>query len=61
MVHSIYRGTFAKVDVFNRMTLGVRSMQHAVKCFEWWKRMFLALLGFCVTNAWLAFNLALKA
>ena len=59
MVHSIYRGTFAKVDVFNRMTLGVRSMQHSVKCFEWWKRMFLALTGFCVTNSWLAYNIYL--
>ena len=59
-VHNIYRTHFNRVDLFNRHTLGVKSVQSAVHCYEWWKRMFLALLGCCVTNAYLAYCIYLR-
>ena len=53
-VHARYRGTFSKVDIFNKMSLGPNSLQMVYKTKEWVNRFFLAVLSMCITNAYLA-------
>ncbi len=35
--------------------MGLRSVQRALRTREWWMRFFYAMLGACVTNAYLAY------
>ncbi len=53
-VHSIYRGKFSTVDVFNKLALGPHSLQKSFKTKDWRMRIFQCTLGFSVTNAYLA-------
>lgn len=50
-LHDIYRRKFNAVDLFNRDCFGKKSVQFAVHTRSWYRRLFLALLGMCETNA----------
>jgi hypothetical protein len=50
-MHDLYRSNFNAVDLFNRSCFGPYSLQFAVHTKSWVRRMFLALLGMCETNA----------
>lgn len=55
-MHDIYRRHFNAVDLFNRDCFGSHSLQFAIQTKCWWRRMFLALLGMCDTNALKAYR-----
>ncbi len=55
-MHDTYRRNFNGVDLFNRDCFGEHSLQMAVKTRSWTRRMFLALLGMCETNAMKAYR-----
>ena len=55
-VHSLYRGNFSTVDVYNKYTFGPRSLQMPFKTRDWRLRFFFALLAMCETNAYLAYR-----
>lgn len=55
-MHDIYRKQFNAVDLFNRDCFGKHTVQFAVQTKSWWRRMFLALLGMCETNAMKAYR-----
>jgi hypothetical protein len=55
-MHDIYRRHFNAVDLFNRDCFGSHSLQFAIQTKCWWRRMFLALLGMCETNALKAYR-----
>ena len=50
-MHDLYRQNFNAVDLFNRDCFGKYSVQFAVMTRSWSRRMFLACLGMCETNA----------
>ena len=50
-MHDLYRRNFNGVDLFNRDCFGEFSLQHAIRTKSWARRMFLAILGMCETNA----------
>lgn len=54
-VHSIYRAKFNQVDRWNAYAMGLRSVQKASRTRHWWMRFWYAMLGACVTNAYLAY------
>lgn len=56
VMHDTYRRNFNGVDLFNRDCFGEYSLQKAVKTRSWTRRMFLALLGMCETNAMKAYR-----
>ena len=56
VVHSIYRAKFDQVDRFNAYEMGLRSIQKAQRTRDWWMRFWYAMLGACVTNAYLAYS-----
>ena len=55
-VHAKYRGNFWRVDVWNKVAWGPKSVMTILKTKDWKVRMFLALLGACETNAYMAHN-----
>ncbi len=56
LMHSTYRRYFNAVDLFNRDALGQQSLQFAFRSRSWYRRMFMAILGFCETNALMAYR-----
>ena len=56
VMHDTYRRNFNGVDLFNRDCFGEHSLQMAVKTRSWTRRLFLALLGMCETNALKAYR-----
>lgn len=50
-MHEIYRSYFNAIDLFNRSCFGSFTLQFAVLTKSWSRRMFLAMLGMCETNA----------
>ncbi len=50
-MHDLYRTNFNAVDLFNRSCFGPYTLQFAVNTKSWVRRMFLAMLGMCETNA----------
>lgn len=54
-MHAIYRSKFNQVDRWNAYAMGLRSVQKALRTKEWWMRFFFAMVGACVTNAYLAY------
>lgn len=50
-MHDVYRKNFNAIDLFNRSCFGIFSMQFAIMTKSWTRRMFLAMLGMCETNA----------
>ena len=50
-MHDMYRRHFNAIDLFNRDCFGSHSLQFAVTTKSWSRRMFLAVLGMCETNA----------
>jgi hypothetical protein len=50
-MHDLYRKNFNAVDLFNRSCFGNFSVQFSVMTKSWTRRMFLAMLGMCETNA----------
>ncbi len=55
-MHDTYRRKFNAVDLFNRDCFGEHSLQMAIRTKSWSRRMFLALLGMCETNAMKAYR-----
>lgn len=55
-LHDTYRRKFNAVDLFNRDCFGTHSVQFAVHTRSWYRRLFLALLGMCETNALKAYR-----
>lgn len=55
-MHDEYRKYFNAVDLFNRSCFGNHSVQFAVKTRSWSRRLFLAILGMCETNAFNAYK-----
>jgi hypothetical protein len=58
MMHYIYRSYFNRVDLFNRYTFGPGSIVTALRTDSFDVRMFITLIAFCVTNAFLAMKAA---
>lgn len=56
VMHDTYRRNFNGVDLFNRDCFGEHSLQMTVKTRSWHRRMFLAILGMCETNAMKAYR-----
>ena len=52
-VHSIYRGGFSAVDIFNKVALGPNSCVKAFRSKQWTHRFFSALLSMSEANAYL--------
>lgn len=50
-MNALYRRYFNAVDLFNRSCFGPQSMQGAIKTKSWYRRLFLAMVGMCETNA----------
>lgn len=55
-LHETYRRRFNAVDLFNRDCFGTYSVQFAINTRNWYRRLFLALLGMCETNALKAYR-----
>lgn len=55
-VHSIYRGNFSGVDIYNKYCFGPRSLQMPYKTNCWQVRFWFACFSMCVTNAFHAHN-----
>lgn len=55
-MHDTYRRNFNGVDLFNRDCFGTYSLQKTVMTRSWHRRMFLAILGMCETNAMKAYR-----
>ena len=55
-LHDTYRKKFNAVDLYNRDCFGNYSVQFAVQTKNWYRRLFLALLGICETNALKAYR-----
>jgi hypothetical protein len=55
-MHDTYRRNFNGVDLFNRDCFGSYSLQKTVLTRSWHRRMFLAILGMCETNAMKAYR-----
>jgi len=55
-MHDTYRRNFNGVDLFNRDCFGSYSLQQTVLTRSWHRRMFLAILGMCETNAMKAYR-----
>ncbi len=55
-MHDTYRRNFNAVDLFNRDCFGDHSLQMVITTRSWTRRMFLALLGMCETNAMKAYR-----
>ncbi len=55
-MHATYRRYFNAVDLFNRDSLGPLGLQYAFRSRSWYRRMFMAILGFCETNALMAYR-----
>ena len=55
-VRYTYRCNFNGVDLFNRDCFGSYSLQKTVLTRSWHRRMFLAILGMCKTNAMKAYR-----
>lgn len=50
-MHDMYRSYFNAIDLFNRSCFGSFTLQCAVLTKSWSRRIFLAILGMCETNA----------
>ena len=55
-LHDTYRRKFNAVDLFNRDCFGNYSVQFTVQTKNWYRGLFLALLGMCETNALKAYR-----
>jgi hypothetical protein len=58
-MHDTYRRNFNGVDLFNRDCFGSFSLQKTVLTRSWHRRMFLAILGMCETNAMKAYRVVI--
>lgn len=55
-MHDTYMRNFNGVDLFNHDYFGSYSLQKTVLTRSWHRRMFLAILGMCETNAMKAYR-----
>ena len=60
-VAASYRSRFWTIDRFNKLALGPDSVAKAVKTKDWRIRIFMALVAMSETNAYLAFNVKMRA
>ena len=56
MMHDLYRRHFNSIDLFNRDCFGTYTVQFAGKTKFYTRRVFLAMLGMCETNALCAYR-----
>jgi hypothetical protein len=59
--HARYRANFWRVDVWNKVAWGPKSVMKVLKTKNWKLRFFLALVAACETNAYMAYNFSRKA
>ena len=54
--HAAYRNGYARIDTYNKLSVGPYSLTEAIRTRDWDKKYFLAFLAFCETNAYLAYK-----
>ena len=55
-VHQVYRESFSRVDVFNKLALGPGSVQDSYQTRSWTFKFFLCCVSMAETNAFLAYK-----
>ena len=55
-MHSLYRGKFNAIDVFNKQAVGGHSLVNVWGTKTWWVKVLASFIGMCETNAYLAYK-----